>query len=600
MPLVVGQLLQNRYRIEALLGQGGFGAVYRAVDLNINFQVAIKENLDASPEAQRQFAREAALLVRLRHPSLPRVTDTFFIPGWGSYIVMDLIEGQTLQDMLDHSGAVDEARAVAWLSQVLDALAYLHEQTPPIIHRDLKPANIIVTPQGRATLVDFGIAKVYDPNLLTATGGRAVTPGYSPWEQYKMTGTDTRSDVYAAGATLYALLTGQVPPESIDLMGGLAQLTPPRVLKPRLSPQVEAAVQRAMAIQPTGRFANAGQFRAALSAPPRVPPTVVVRPPTASSPPSPTSTKVPILVGLAVLGLLALFLAPKLFAPPASPTLAPAIVPTVVPASVTPRPALPTHTPPPGPTRAPTVTPAIMVPASSQVSEKDGMTLLYVPAGEFTMGAASSDTQASDDEKPSHTVYLDTFWIDQTEVTNALYAKCVAAGKCQAPPSTGSNTRSSYYGTSQFANYPVIKVSWNDAQAYCQWAGGDLPTEAQWEKAARGDAPRTYPWGPETPDASRLNFNMNVGDTTEVGKYPSGASFYGALDMAGNVLEWVRDWYGSYQSSAQRNPTGTTSGDARALRGGGWGDAAAFVRASGRNWNFPDGRLDVIGFRCAR
>ena len=241
-----------------------------------------------------------------------------------------------------------------------------------------------------------------------------------------------------------------------------------------------------------------------------------------------------------------------------------------------------------------------MVPASSQVSEKDGMTLLYVPAGEFTMGAASSDTQASDDEKPSHTVYLDTFWIDQTEVTNALYAKCVAAGKCQAPPSTGSNTRSSYYGTSQFANYPVIKVSWNDAQAYCQWAGGDLPTEAQWEKAARGDAPRTYPWGPETPDASRLNFNMNVGDTTEVGKYPSGASFYGALDMAGNVLEWVRDWYGSYQSSAQRNPTGTTSGDARALRGGGWGDAAAFVRASGRNWNFPDGRLDVIGFRCAR
>jgi len=600
MPLVVGQLLQNRYRIEALLGQGGFGAVYRAVDLNINFQVAIKENLDASPEAQRQFAREAALLVRLRHPSLPRVTDTFFIPGWGSYIVMDLIEGQTLQDMLDHSGAVDEARAVAWLSQVLDALAYLHEQTPPIIHRDLKPANIIVTPQGRATLVDFGIAKVYDPNLLTATGGRAVTPGYSPWEQYKMTGTDTRSDVYAAGATLYALLTGQVPPESIDLMGGLAQLTPPRVLKPRLSPQVEAAVQRAVAIQPTGRFANAGQFRAALSAPPRVPPTVVVRPPTASSPPSPTSTKVPILVGLAVLGLLALFLAPKLFAPPASPTLAPAIVPTVVPASVTPRPALPTHTPPPGPTRAPTVTPAIMVPASSQVSEKDGMTLLYVPAGEFTMGAASSDTQASDDEKPSHTVYLDTFWIDQTEVTNALYAKCVAAGKCQAPPSTGSNTRSSYYGTSQFANYPVIKVSWNDAQAYCQWAGGDLPTEAQWEKAARGDAPRTYPWGPETPDASRLNFNMNVGDTTEVGKYPSGASFYGALDMAGNVLEWVRDWYGSYQSSAQRNPTGTTSGDARALRGGGWGDAAAFVRASGRNWNFPDGRLDVIGFRCAR
>lgn len=266
MPLAVGQMLQNRYRIEALLGQGGFGAVYRAVDLNINFRVAIKENLDASPEAQRQFAREAALLVRLRHPSLPRVTDTFFVPGWGSYLVMDLIEGQTLQDMLDHSGAIDEARAIAWMSQVLDALAYLHTQTPPIIHRDLKPANIVVTPEGRATLVDFGIAKVYDPNLLTTAGARAVTPGYSPWEQYKMTGTDTRSDVYAAGATLYALLTGHVPPESIDLMGGVVKLTPPRTFSPRMSPNVEVAILRAMNEQPSTRYADAGQMLIALSA----------------------------------------------------------------------------------------------------------------------------------------------------------------------------------------------------------------------------------------------------------------------------------------------------------------------------------------------
>ena len=266
MPLAVGQMLQNRYRIEALLGQGGFGAVYRALDLNINFRVAIKENLDASPEAQRQFAREAALMVRLRHPSLPRVTDTFFIPGWGSYLVMDLIEVQTLQDLLDHYGAIDEARAIAWMSQVLDALAYLHTQTPPIIHRDLKPANIVVTPDGRATLVDFGIAKVYDPNLLTTTGARAVTPGYSPWEQYKMTGTDTRSDVYAAGATLYALLTGHVPPESIDLMGGMAQLTPPRAFSPRMSPNVEVAILRAMNTQPSTRYADAGQMLIALSA----------------------------------------------------------------------------------------------------------------------------------------------------------------------------------------------------------------------------------------------------------------------------------------------------------------------------------------------
>ncbi|MBL7198552.1 MAG: RDD family protein [Anaerolineae bacterium] len=274
MTLSVGQFVQNRYRIEALLGQGGFGAVYRALDLNINYVVALKENLDASPEAERQFAREAALLVRLRHPSLPRVTDTFVVPGQGRYLVMDFVEGQDLQDMLDRYGSLDEARAMAWMSQVLDALAYLHSQNPPIIHRDVKPANIRVTPDGRAVLVDFGIAKLYDPRLLTTSGARAVTPGYSPWEQYGHGGTDARSDVYAAGATLYALLTGQVPPESLALMGGTERAVAPRAINPRLSPNVEAIIQRAMTTQPTGRYQDAGQMRQALAARPQQQPGV--------------------------------------------------------------------------------------------------------------------------------------------------------------------------------------------------------------------------------------------------------------------------------------------------------------------------------------
>lgn len=586
MPLAIGQLLQNRYRIEALLGQGGFGAVYRALDLNINFRVAIKENLDASPEAQRQFAREAALMVRLRHPSLLRVTDNFFIPGWGSYLVMDLIEGQTLQDLLDQRGTVDEGRAVAWLSQVLDALAYLHAQTPPIIHRDLKPANIIITPEGRAILVDFGIAKVYDPNLLTTTGARAVTPGYSPWEQYGQRGTDTRSDVYAAGATLYALLTGQVPPESIDLMGGTAQLRPPRTLNPRLSLQVATAVQRAMAIQPTGRFADAGQFKAA-----RLAPTVGPSPvtPTAKVTPATISLRAwPVGAALAAVVVIGLILklagdsGPRAAVAPTS-TLAAA--PTAVIA----------HSDPPEPTPGS---------VSSQVSDVDGMTLLYVPAGEFTMGS----TAGRDDEKPVHTVYLDAFYIDQTEVTNAQYAKCVTAGACPAPSETGSYTHASYYGTLAYASYPVIYVSWNDARVYCVWAGRHLPTEAQWEKAARGSSTgsgnaRTYPWGDQAPDATRLNFNQNLGDTTEVGKYPSGASFYGALDMAGNVWEWVADRYGEtyYAGSPARNPTGPTSGgDYRSVRGGAWNVGATGVRASIRNGYLLTYRNDNFGFRCAR
>ena len=266
----------------------------------------------------------------------------------------------------------------------------------------------------------------------------------------------------------------------------------------------------------------------------------------------------------------------------------------------------PTPTTPPAPTpepptaalqpppQQPTAVPALR-PGSTQVSDKDGMTLLYVPAGEFTMG--SNDGEAN--EKPPHQVYLDAFWIDQTEVTNAMYTKCVKAGACQAPSPTTSYTRDSYYGMTQFDNYPMLYVDWNDATAYCQWVGGDLPTEAQWEKAARGDDQRTYPWGNDAPTASRLNFNDNVGDTTEVGKYPSGASFYGALDMAGNVWEWVRDWYGSYPSSPQRNPTGPSSGEYRVLRGGSWNNDASIVRASLRR-NSPGYRVNYFGFRCVR
>ena len=244
---------------------------------------------------------------------------------------------------------------------------------------------------------------------------------------------------------------------------------------------------------------------------------------------------------------------------------------------------------------------------SSRVSDVDGMTLLYVPAGEFTMGSNEFA-----DEQPPHQVYLDAFYIDQTEVTNALYAQCVKANACQAPLSTGSRSRSSYYGNPQFDHYPVANAAWNDARAYCQWVGGDLPTEAQWEKAARGPstgsgstgsgADRLYPWGNQAPDVSRLNFNWNVGDTTEVGKYPAGASFYGALDMAGNVWEWVRDWYDAtyYAGLSSRNPAGPTSGDYRVFRGGAWSNVASYVRASFRNCNDPGNRLDGIGFRCAR
>ena len=266
MPLSIGQTLQNeRYRIDGLLGQGGMGAVYRAWDENLHVVVAIKENLEASPEARSQFIREARMLARLAHPNLPRVTDYFFIAEQGQYLVMDYVEGEDLQQMLDRRGIPTEEQALEWTRQVCDALNYLHTQPTPVIHRDIKPANIRIRPDGRAMLVDFGIAKIFDPQGSTTVGARAVTPGYSPPEQYGGGRTDARSDVYAIGATLYHLLTGQAPPESVRLMTEMASAPPPRRLNPGINPGTEAAIMRAMSVSTDRRFQSAAEFKAALT-----------------------------------------------------------------------------------------------------------------------------------------------------------------------------------------------------------------------------------------------------------------------------------------------------------------------------------------------
>jgi formylglycine-generating enzyme required for sulfatase activity len=235
---------------------------------------------------------------------------------------------------------------------------------------------------------------------------------------------------------------------------------------------------------------------------------------------------------------------------------------------------------------------------STMVSKKDGMVLVYVPAGEFSMGSDNGNS----DETPVHKVTLDAFWIDQTEVTNAMYAKCVAdGGMCPPPSAIRSEKRDDYYGVSEFDNYPVVYVNWSQASAYCSWAKRRLPTEAEWEKAARGTDGRTYPWGDESPNANLLNYKANVGDTTEGGKYPDGASIYGAYDMAGNVWEWVNDWYGKtyYKNSPASNPLGPDTDVYRVYRGGSWKGDDNSVRSGYRYGSGPSGTSDEIGFRCA-
>jgi formylglycine-generating enzyme required for sulfatase activity len=219
--------------------------------------------------------------------------------------------------------------------------------------------------------------------------------------------------------------------------------------------------------------------------------------------------------------------------------------------------------------------------------------MVYVPAGEFLMGSTDDDPYAvDDDEKPQHAVYLDAFWIDRTEVTNAQYRQCVEWGACQAPRYWDDDS-------SNAPDQPVQWVSWHDAQAYAQWVGGRLPTEAEWEKAARGTDGRIYPWGNSVPDCSKANYHGCADSALSVGSHPEGASPYGALDMAGNVYEWVADWYGEdyYQRSPLRNPVGPDSGTARVLRGGAWFFGRDFARCAARVFYSPDSRNSGFGFR---
>ncbi len=278
------------------------------------------------------------------------------------------------------------------------------------------------------------------------------------------------------------------------------------------------------------------------------------------------------------------------------------------------------------PTAGPTSTPIPLNPTeaaasgkeaagSERVSSADGMTQVSIPAGSFRMGGL--DVNAEADEQPAHNVQMKAFWMDKTEVTNAMFMLCVKAGACEPPAQFKSETRAQYFNNPEFNDYPVIYVSWTQADAYCKWAGRRLPTEAEWEYAARGTDFRTYPWGEDVPDNSRANFNFQLGDTNRVGSYPAGASPFGVLDMAGNVIEWVHDFFDAnyYKSNVTVNPTGPVARSGYynyVTRGGSFQDVDRFLRVSSRSSTLgpnPTAQRGTeefigtispkIGFRCA-
>jgi formylglycine-generating enzyme required for sulfatase activity len=274
---------------------------------------------------------------------------------------------------------------------------------------------------------------------------------------------------------------------------------------------------------------------------------------------------------------------------------------------------------------------AVLSPGDIRERHSDGMKMVYVPAGDFMMGsdylqtryarklcnlyskaigAANCQPDNFGDESPAHPVALSGFWIDQTEVTNGQYQKCEQAGACMPPNGTGSHFRPTYYGDPEYTDYPVILVTREQASQYCRWTGGSLPTEAEWEYAARGPESWIYPWGNDF-DGTRLNYcdascdagpnDPDVDDgypeTAPVGSFPSGASWVGALDMAGNVREWVADGYGPYTADPQVDPTGPADGGP-VPHGGSWLDLPNLVRSANRGGNVPGYYRDYYGFRC--
>ena len=264
MLLERGALLNNRYRIVEILGQGGMGSVYRAIDENLGLEVAVKDNLFTTDEYARQFRREALILAGLRHPHLPRVTDHFIINGQGQYLVMDYIEGEDLRERMERIGVLPDEDIITIGAAVCEALGYLASRKPSIVHRDIKPGNVKITPHGQIFLVDFGLAKTLDGSQETTTGARAMTPGYSPPEQYGTARTDHRSDIYSLGATLYAALTGAIPEDALARAMDQLALTPIRHYNPRVSRKLAQAMEKALAVRPDDRFQSADEFKQAL------------------------------------------------------------------------------------------------------------------------------------------------------------------------------------------------------------------------------------------------------------------------------------------------------------------------------------------------
>lgn len=606
MPLLPGELLNKRYRILHLLAEGPYGAVYRAWDTVVGEDVTVKEYLDASPEMQRLFREEARHLHQLSHPQLPKIRDHFALENTGQYLISDYIDGVDLQSLINQYGSLPSDKIITWLQAVCQPLTYLHSKNQ--LHLNLKPANIRLTPKGDVFLVDTGL-----PGLGISPG----STGYAAPEQAKQAAATPASDIYALGATLYTLLTGQRPADALRRESGLADLIPAREVNPDVEPYLSIVAGRAMSLRPDTRYESVDEFAKALERPVgKVPSTSseLRRTPPAfqgpvTPPLRPRTTRKQIeqrtIFGLVVIVILligisaGLFIANQRAAANTDPIAATATFQSGVIAAITQLAPTATNSPTPAPTPSPTPEPFV---------NETGSLMLYLPGGVFIVG----DDEGESDERPAHRANLSPFYIDETEISNREYALCVDDGAC-APPDRSSATRySSYYGNPTYDEYPVIFVSWYDAEQFCDWRDARLPTEAEWEYAASYDPINQikliYPWG-DAFEGTFLNFNASgspwddgYADTAPITAYPEGRSPLGIYNMAGNVMEWVQDWYDPryYRTATEVNPLGPEMGEFKAIRGGSWLSGTDDVEAVARTNFDPTVSRANLGFRCAK
>lgn len=601
------------------------GIVYLAEDAKIQRLVAIKTiqfHHALSPEQQQilrdRFLREARAAGALSHPSIVTIFHVGDDQG-RPYIVMEFIDGSALEDLLTKPDFWRDAFPHGMLD-IARALDHAHSKA--IVHRDIKPGNILVAKNGAFKVSDFGIAKVLNESLSTLTSGAIGTPNHMSPEQIRGGAIDGRSDQFALGIVAYRILTGRMPftgetPAIVCYRIVNEPFILPSAIDPRFHHAVDAAIQRALAKDPAWRYPSCAEFVTALNAAialkpaPNAPPVQPAEPADSGLSLKPIILMAAGLFVLVILGAAIVFFRPD---PNANRQIHEQTI------DIKPIDRSDSHTKPP-----PDITPNIQTaengsvnsdpattsdPAKTQeaapnsipqprpvrIIGKDQQKYAWIPPGTFGMGCPKSECQA--EELRRHPVNITQgFWIGQTEVTAGAYKRYTQSTGRAMPEETGSNP-----GWKDDLQ-PIGNVTWSDAAAFCAWSGGRLPTEAEWEYAARaGTAGQTYgpldnvAWYYKTGAAYSAAHEHQA---PRVGlKQPNAFALY---DMLGNVREWVADFYDEnyYKASPASDPRGPASGDKRSVRSSHWLDQDYYTWVWWRHGSPPDYRSQDLGFRCA-